>query len=103
MAAIDRRTTPRVTVDVDVRLQRHVGGPVAGRTVDLGAGGMRIATARPLRLDEIVHFDLRLAPEHALAGDARVMRLHPRNHYALRFEHLTAEDTDALTRFVALH
>src|SRR2546425_204881 len=48
----ERRARDRVAVDVGVRLARGAGAPVAGRTIDLGAGGMRIATARPLRVDK---------------------------------------------------
>lgn len=103
MSTIDRRSTPRVAVEVDVRLARAHGTPVPAQTTDLGAGGMRIRTARPLRVDEVLHFDLALDGGRPLEGDARVMRLHPRNHYALRFERLAPADSDAIARFVASH
>ncbi|WP_372788932.1 PilZ domain-containing protein [Paraconexibacter sp.] len=103
MSAIDRRTNPRVAVDVDVRLERAYGGPVAARTVDLGAGGMRVATVRPLRVDEVLHFDMMLDEGRTVDGDARVMRLHPRSQYALRFERLAEQDLAALSEYVAAH
>jgi c-di-GMP-binding flagellar brake protein YcgR len=103
MTSQDRRRSPRVEVDLPVVMARTVGGPVRARTIDLSTGGMQIATARPLRIDEVLDFNLALDPEHELGGRARVMRLHPRNHYALRFERLEPVDLEEITRFVTTH
>jgi len=99
----ERRSGQRIALDVDVRLARRAGAQVAGRTIDLGAGGMRIASARPLRVDEVLDFDLALDAGHPITGKVRVMRLHPRNQYALRFEGLAAPQADAIAGFVASH
>lgn len=99
MTGTERRISPRIAASLDVRLTRKVGAPVTGRTLDLSAGGMRIHAERPLRVDEVLHFDLALGA----AGDVRVMRLYPGNDYALRFEQLSVDDADAISRYVALH
>lgn len=99
MTGTERRSAPRIAATIDVQLRRKVGGPVTGRTLDLSAGGMRIHAERPLRIDEVLHFDLALGA----AGDVRVMRLYPGNDYALRFEQLSTADADVISRFVALH
>ena len=80
-----RRRQPRTAVVIDCVLTRRKGGPISGRTVDLGPGGMRVSTDRPLGVDEVLHFDLPSQGVH-VAGDARVLREHGPNDYALRFE-----------------
>lgn len=87
--ASERRSSPRMAVALDVRLKRKVGNPVSVQTLDLGAGGARVVSARPLRVDEELHFDLDLpVTGRHVAGTARVLRQHPNNAYALRFEHI---------------
>ena len=90
----DRRRQPRATVQLDCVLTRRKGGPITGRTIDLGPGGMRVATERPLGVDEVLHFDLPSQGVH-VAGDARVLREQGPNVYALRFE--TIDDRTAAT------
>jgi hypothetical protein len=79
-------------MSLDLRLERKVGNPVTVHTLDLGAGGARVVSRRPLRIDEELHFDLDL-PEDGrhVAGTARVLRQHPGNAYALRFEHVAPD------------
>lgn len=101
--SIDRRESPRIAVDLPVVMARTVGGPVRARTVDLSSGGMQVATARPLRVDEVLDFNLALDAERELGGKARVMRLHPRNHYAMRFEQLEPVDREEIVSFVTTH
>ena len=101
MPVLDRRSSPRVDVEVGVELARPIGPPVAGRTVDLSVGGMRIQTARPLRVDEVLEFSLDLGDGRELRGDARVMRMHPCSRYALRFERLAPEAGAAVGDLVA--
>jgi len=103
MSIADRRASPRVAVELPVVMARTVGGPVRARTVDLSRGGMQVACTRPLRLDEVLAFNLALDPDHELGGRARVMRLHPRNHYALRFENLEPVDLQEIVAFVGTH
>lgn len=100
---LDRRASPRVAVELPVVMARHVGGPVRAQTVDLSTGGMQIATARPLRIDEVLDFNLALEPDRELGGRARVMRQHPRNRYALRFENLAQVDAEDIEAFLTMH
>ena len=83
-----RRRQPRAAVTIDCVLTRRKGGPVSGVTIDLGPGGMRVTTDRPLGVDEVLHFDIPTQGVH-VAGDARVLREHGPNVYALRFETIT--------------
>lgn len=100
--ASERRGSPRVAVALDVRLQRKVGNPVSVQTLDLGAGGARVVSARPLRVDEELHFDLDLpAGGRHVDGTARVLRQHPNNAYALRFEHIGPDALRELEAVVA--
>ena len=94
-----RRATPRANVALDLLLLRARGNRVAGRTVDVGAGGTCVTTDRPLTIDEVLEFDLAL-PEHPVHGRARVLRMQSHNTYALRFEELDEEDRRLLTRVV---
>ena len=64
-------------------LHRRSGTPIEGRTIDVGPGGMRICTKRPLAADETLRFELQ-----GIDGRARVLRQHSRDIYAVRFEML---------------
>src|SRR3954447_19045253 len=86
----ERRHSPRVPLECPVTLVRRRGGPVEGRTQDLGPGGARIVVDRPLSIDEELEFDLALGDARA-AGRARVLRQHGVRCYALRFEGLDGE------------
>jgi hypothetical protein len=95
---LHRRTSPRAEVSLELRLSRGKGNPIAGRTLDLGAGGMRVATQRPLGVDEVLAFHLRLADGGgAVDGHARVLREHATRTYALRFERLPSDATARLS------
>src|ERR671935_22741 len=54
----ERRGSPRVELECGCTLSRRFGAPVQGRTVDVGPGGMRVATQRPLSTDEVLEFEL---------------------------------------------
>jgi PilZ domain len=84
----ERRGSPRIELSVDCTLRRRSGSAIAGRTVEVGVGGMSVSTARPLATDEVLHFDLPLAPGDVVDGEARVLREVGYGIYALRFEHL---------------
>jgi len=92
-----RRTAPRAAVELPVTLLRSRGNPIASRTVDLGPGGMRVCCERPLTVDETLTFDLACAGAQ-VGGRARVLREHVGSTYALRFEGLGPECTEALRR-----
>jgi hypothetical protein len=81
------RTAPRVDLSCACTLHRRTGAPIEGRTLDVGVGGMRVSTTRPLAQDELLRFDLPLA-QGAVDGEARVLREQGYRIYALRFESL---------------
>ena len=76
-------------------LRRKVGRPVTATTLNVGAGGMLITSARPLPIDEELLFDLE-APDVPVSGQARVLRHEVRDVYALRFERLPAQMANRL-------
>ena len=87
----ERRGTPRVEVDLGCRLSRAAGGSsISARTLDVGPGGMRVATDRPLRVDEVLDFLLLPETPSPVVGQARVMREQTYQVYAMRFERLPA-------------
>ena len=79
----EQRTSPRVEIEMPCTLHRRRGSPVEGRTVDLGPGGMRVCTDRPLAADETLRFELQ-----GIDGRARVLRQQTHDTYAIRFEML---------------
>jgi PilZ domain-containing protein len=82
----DRRRTWRSDVEVVCMLSRKTGKVIEAKTLDVGPGGMRIHTNRPLAVDELLEFEL---PEHErVNGRARVLREQAYRVYALRFEKL---------------
>ena len=81
------------------RVRPH-GNPVRCKTVDLGAGGMRVSADRPLQVDEMLDFDLVLDDSEHVSGQCRVLREQFSNCYALRFEYLPAPAAASLTRLV---
>lgn len=97
----EQRTAPRAAVALDVRLERGVGRAVNARTLDLGAGGARVRSTRPLRVDEELHFDVDLpAGGGHVDGTARVLRQDRHDVYALRFEGLAHATLAELREFV---
>ena len=93
--------TPRAGVALPCVLRRRSGSDIDARTVDLGAGGMRIATARPLATDEVLEFDLLLSGAERVDGQARVLRQEGHDAYALRFERLPDTGRERLLRALA--
>lgn len=93
-----RRSQPRALIHVDCMLSRAKGSPVHAHTIDLGPGGMCVATERPLTVDEVLHFDL---PLHGstVDGDARVLREEGPLVYALRFEMVGEACAQTLSSF----
>ena len=84
----ERRGSPRIELCVEFTLRRRTGSAIEARTIDLGPGGMSVATKRPLAADEVLEFDLPLSPDEVVAGRARVLRQQGHDTYALRFEAL---------------
>jgi hypothetical protein len=94
----ERRGSPRVELDCGCTLSRRFGSPVEGRTVDVGPGGMRVATQRPLTTDEVVEFELPPPAGPGVRGRARVLRQQAYGVYALRFERLSDAARAALVQ-----
>ncbi len=82
---------------MECTLQRRSGSPIAARTVDLGPGGMCVATKRPLAADEVLSFEL--SPQ--INGRARVLRQEGYDTYAVRFETLAQPAREELEGLVA--
>jgi hypothetical protein len=76
-------------VELPCTLARLGGSPIVAETIDLGTTGMRLTTARPLAVDEMVAFDLPVRESDHICGQARVVRQERPNVYALRFDRLT--------------
>jgi len=75
------RRSPRIEIEMPCTLHRRSGSPIEGRTLDLGPGGMRVCTKRPLAADETLRFEL-----EGVHGRARVLRQQTYDTYAVRFE-----------------
>jgi hypothetical protein len=93
----EKRRSPRVRVEMECTLHRRHGSPIAGRTVDLGPGGMCVATARPLSTDEVLTFEL----PPRISGKARVLRQQGYDSYVVRFETLGDPAREALSALVS--
>ena len=63
---------------------------------DVGPGGMRVTTKRPLKIDEQLGFSLELPGDEAVNGTAHVIREVASGVYALRFDGLRPADHDRL-------
>jgi PilZ domain len=89
-----------VQLAVECTLTRRMGSPIPAQTIDLGPGGMRVESRRPLTADEELEFAI---PSDILkvSGRARVMRQQERYVYALRFERLPPEARAALNALAA--
>ena len=83
---------------MECTLHRRSGSPIPARTVDLGPGGMCVATQRPLTPDEVLSFEL--SPQ--ISGQARVLRPQGFSRYAVRFESLGEPARAELDGIVAL-
>jgi hypothetical protein len=83
---------------MECTLHRRSGSPIPARTVDVGPGGMCVATQRPLTPDEVVSFEL--SPQ--LSGRARVLRQQGYSRYSVRFEALAQPARAELDGIVAL-
>ena len=53
----DRRRSWRTEIALECTLHRRTGKVVEAQTLDLGPGGMRVKTSRPLAVDETFEFE----------------------------------------------
>jgi len=98
---LEHRASTRTRLSVPCTLSRRSGSPIQARTLEVGAGGMSVTTARPLATDEVLHFDLPLSAGDVVDGEARVLREQGYGIYALRFEALQAHARERLAGMVA--
>ena len=85
----ERRRNWRTEVALECTLHRRTGKTIEARTLDVGPGGMRIKTDRPLSVDEVLEFEL---PDRArIHGRARILREQGYRIFAVRFEKLGDE------------
>jgi hypothetical protein len=85
----ERRRSWRTEISLACTMHRRTGKMIEARTVDIGPGGMRVHTSRPLSVDELLEFEL---PDRGrINGRARVLREQAYRIYALRFEKLGDE------------
>jgi hypothetical protein len=94
----EKRRSPRVRLEMECTLHRRTGSPINGRTVDLGPGGMCVATSRPLSADEVLTFEL----PPRITGRGRVLRQQGYDSYAVRFEALADPAREALSALVSV-
>ena len=88
-AGSERRRSWRTQIAFTCILSRKTGKDIESKTLDIGPGGMRVHTNRPLGIDELLEFEL---PDCAhINGRARVVREQAYRVYALRFEKLGDE------------
>lgn len=99
----ERRGAQRVPIALECTLRRRSGSAIPAQTVDVGPGGMCVATRRPLATDEVVTFELPLddAPL-PVDGRARVLRQQGYGVYALRFERLPETGRERLAELAAV-
>jgi c-di-GMP-binding flagellar brake protein YcgR len=82
----ERRRTWRTEIALECTLHRRTGKTIEAQTLDIGPGGMRIKTNRPLSVDELLEFEL---PDRArINGRARILREQGYRIYSVRFEKL---------------
>ena len=85
----DRRRSWRTEIALECLLHRRTGKTIEAQTLDVGPGGMRVKTNRPMAVDETFDFEL---PERArINGRARVVNERGYRVYGLRFEKLGDE------------
>jgi hypothetical protein len=94
MVGGERRQEPRVPVSLACTLRRRIGAPISCSTVDVGMGGMSVASGRPLAPDERLAFEL----SEDVTGFAIVLRQQAHSVYALRFERLQDAAQAALSQ-----
>ena len=92
----EQRRSARVQIEKPCTLHRRSGSPIEGRTLDLGPGGMRVCTRRPLATDELLSFEL-----EGIDGRARVLRQQGHDTYAIRFETLGEPAQAELRRLIS--
>lgn len=92
-ATPQRRASHRAKVYLPLTLARgdRHGAPVEARTIDLSTGGARVVSERPLKVDEVLRFDLDCTGGTHVCGQCRVLREHVGRTYAVRFERLDDE------------
>ncbi len=99
---VQRRTAPRLAVRLGAALAGDGAEPVAARTLDLGAGGLRVETLRPVPADE-VDVTVTLPGGRVVRGRGRVLGVDvdgDSHEYRLAFTDLSPADAAAIEALV---
>lgn len=99
LPAVQRRSAVRVAASLRAAVITGERS-VLTRTVNVSSGGMLVAPAETLAVEEAVRFALDLGGV-TLTGDGTVLRAAPDGARAIRFEGLDARAVNALAAFVA--
>jgi c-di-GMP-binding flagellar brake protein YcgR len=98
--ASERRQDARVRMALPCTLRGRASSPIWAETIDVGAGGMCVRAARPLRAGELVDFDLADDDDAHVTGRAQVTRHHSPRVYGLRFLELRSAMQERLELLV---
>jgi hypothetical protein len=98
---LQRRDFVRVHTPHPVTLESGEEGAYRVHTVDLSGGGMLLAEADTLAVDQTIRFVISVgADQEPVEGLARVVRIREDGNRALMFEQISEHDRQRLIRFV---
>ena len=101
--SFNRRTSPRVTLDLPVAF-RFADTIATAPTLNLSKGGLGVRTMTPLEVGTKVHVQFRLPGSQTdLAADSRVAWSDQRAGMGLQFEEVGMVDQSAVDEFVDQH
>lgn len=95
-----RRSFVRVHTPEAVTLDCGEGAASCVYTVDLSGGGMLLAGAESLAVDQVVRFSVALGAEPPIEGAGRVVRIGADERRALVFEQIGEDDRERLIHYV---
>ena len=91
---------PRHDARLMVRLAVQTEPETAGAIVNLSAGGMRLATSHPLRVQEPIGFSFRLPDATTISGRGRVVRKAAQSEFGVEFLDLDVAGREAIGMFL---
>jgi hypothetical protein len=97
---LQRRDFVRVHTPHPVTLDSEEEGSYRAHMVDLSGGGMLLADAETLAVDQTIRFVISVGAEEPVEGVARVVRVGEDGKRALMFEQVSEHDRQRLIRFV---
>jgi hypothetical protein len=97
---LQRRDFVRVHTPHPVTLDSEEEGSYRAHMVDLSGGGMLLADAETLAVDQTIRFVISVGAAEPVEGVARVVRVGEDGKRALMFEQVSEHDRQRLIRFV---